>query len=470
MDTLTLQTVAEYSGGTLRRGEAASRISDVVTDTRALEAGQLFVALSGEKFDGHHFLTQAEEAGAAGAMVSTLAGLPPLGEAFALLEVADTLMGYQRLASAYRSHLPLRVVAITGSNGKTSTKDFTAAVLSRRFRVLKTEGNFNNHIGVPRMLLRAGASDEIAVLEMGMNHPGEIQPLAAMARPEVAIVTNIGTAHIEFMGSREAIAQEKGMLVEAIGPRGHVILPAEDAFAGSLAARTSARVLTAGLRKGDVQAGKVARTLAGSRFDVLYEGARAAASVAVPGDHMIVNGLLAVAAGLALGLSLEEAAAGLASAALTKGRLQVRRVGDLQVVDDSYNANPDSMVAALTTLAALPTPGRRIAVLGRMGELGAQSEAGHRRVGDAAAGAGFDCVVTVGDEAAIIGRQALAGGVPHVHTLATTEQAADLLGEWAHPDDLILVKGSRSAGMEGVIAHLAARREHIGIATRPIPI
>ena len=467
MDPLTLQTVAEYAGGTLRRGDAAGRVSAVVTDTRSLEPGQLFVALAGDNFDGHHFLAQAEKSGAAGAMISTLAGLPPLGEAFALLEVADTLLGYQKLARAYRAQLPLRVVAITGSNGKTSTKDFTAAVLGRRFRVLKTEGNFNNHIGVPRMLLRASVADEIAVLEMGMNHPGEIQPLAEMARPDVAIITNIGTAHIEFMGTREAIAQEKGMLVEAIGSRGHVILPAEDDFAASLASRTSARVITAGLRKGEVQAGNVERTLAGSRFDVVYEGRRAAASVAVPGDHMIVNALLAVAAGLALGMPLEEAALGLASASLTKGRLQVRRVGDLQVVDDSYNANPDSVIAALTTLAALPTRGRRIAVLGRMGELGAQSEAGHRQVGRAAADAHFDCVITVGEEAAIIGRSAAAGGVPHVQTFGTTEEAASLLSELANPDDLILVKGSRSAGMERVISRLVSLRE--ASATTPLP-
>ena len=192
--------------------------------------------------------------------------------------------------------------------------------------------------------------------------------------------------------------------------------------------------------------------------------------MAVPGDHMIVNALLGVAAGLALGLPLEEAALGLAAAALTRGRLQVRRVGDLQVVDDSYNANPDSMVAALITLAALPASGRRIAVLGRMGELGPQSEAGHRRVGRAAAELGFDCVVTVGDEATIIGQNATAGGLPQVHTLATTEEAAKLLNEWAKPDDLILVKGSRSAGMEKVISHLAFLREAAHSATRPVPI
>ena len=431
-------------------------VSAVTTDTRALEAGQLFVALKGDNFDGHHFLAQAKGAGAAGAMVATLAGAPEPSADFALIEVEDTLLGYQRLAGAYRRQLPLQVVAITGSNGKTSTKDFTAAVLSQEFKVLKTEGNLNNHIGVPRMLLRADAADEIAVLEMGMNHPGEISPLAQMAKPDVAMITNIGTAHIEFLKTRDAIAQEKGMLVEAIGSEGHVILPAEDAYAGALAARTSARVITAGLQKGELRAEKIDRALDGSHFDVVYEAARARTSIPVAGDHMIVNALLAVAAGIALGLPLEAAALGLSSVSLTKGRLQVRRVGGLQVVDDSYNANPDSMAAALVTLASLPTSGRRLAVLGKMGELGAESEAGHRRVGRAAADAGFDYVLTVGDEAAIIGQSATASGVPHVRAFATTEEAARFLGDLAQPDDLILVKGSRSAGMERVISSLAA--------------
>ncbi len=391
-----------------------------------------------------------------GAVISDAAHASLPGERFALIEVKDTLLGYQRLAAAYRETLPLRVVAITGSNGKTSTKDFTAAVLEQRFRVLKTEGNFNNHVGVPRMMLRADSRDQVAVLEMGMNHPGEIKPLADMAQPEVAIITNIGTAHIEYMGSREAIAQEKGVLVEAVGVGGHVILPAEDPFVRALAARTKARVITAGLRAGDLRAENVRSNVDGSHFDVLYEGARATAFVGVPGDHMIVNALLAIAAGITMGLSLAEAAQGLAAASLTKGRLQQRRVGRLHLMDDSYNANPDSMVAALTTLAHLPVKGRRIAVLGKMGELGSHAEEGYCRVGTAAAALQFDCVVTVGSEAAMIARSADAGGVLEIHTLDHTDDAAHYLAETASRDDLILIKGSRSAGMERVISVLAA--------------
>ncbi len=458
MDPLALHTVAEYSRGTLHRGDGARTITAVATDTRSLAVGDLFLALVGDHFDGHEFIAQAAAAGAAGAVVSRAIGASVGDGNFALIEVDDTLLAYQRLAAAYRRNLPLRMVAITGSNGKTSTKDFTAAVLGRGFRVLKTEGNFNNHIGVPRTLLRASRQDEVAVLEIGMNHPGEIRPLAEMVRPDVAIITNIGTAHIEYMGSREAIAQEKGVLVESVGSAGHVILPAEDPFCGSLARRTQAKVITAGSRKGDLQAENVRVDIDGSRFDVRYGGARTPAMIAVPGAHMIVNTLLSLAAGVSLGLTLDEAVEGLQTAALTKGRLQLKSVGDLCVVDDSYNANPDSMSAALASLAALRTGGRRIAVLGRMGELGTHAEEGHRRVGAAAASAGFDYVVTVGDEAATIARGAADAGLLEAHPLDTLDEAARFLHATAHPDDLILIKGSRAAGMERIIPLLASLR------------
>ena len=199
---------------------------------------------------------------------------------------------------------------ITGSNGKTSTKDFTAAVLGRRCRVLKTEGNFNNHIGVPRTLLRASREEEIAVVEMGMNHPGEIAPLAAMAAPEIAIITNIGEAHIEFMLTRDAIAQEKGMLAEALPESGTLVIPAADAYAASISARTKARTVSVGIEAGDVRASGYVQDLKGSRFTVNAEGASADVSIPIPSVHMVVNALLAIAAGLACGIPLAECAAG----------------------------------------------------------------------------------------------------------------------------------------------------------------
>ena len=254
MEALTLQRLVDFSGGRLLRGDASQPVAAISTDTRTLQPGELFLALRGENFDGHDHVRVAAERGAVGALVGRSFapdGLPP---DFALVEADDTLAAYQRIAAGYRKTLGgLQVVGITGSNGKTSTKDLTAAVLARRFRVLKTEGNLNNHIGVPRTLLRADHQDDVAVLEMGMNHPGEIAPLARLAAPDVAIITNIGRAHLEFMGTREAIAQEKGMLAEAVADDGTVVLnggPARGSsrsvrMTRSCARRTSCRISTA---------------------------------------------------------------------------------------------------------------------------------------------------------------------------------------------------------------------------------
>ncbi|MEO8353627.1 MAG: UDP-N-acetylmuramoyl-tripeptide--D-alanyl-D-alanine ligase, partial [Chthoniobacteraceae bacterium] len=223
MEPLTLSKIAQLAKGLLVQGDGAMTVSKISTDSRTLQSGDLFVPLRGENFDGHKFVEQASERGAVGAMVEeSWQGVTP--KTFALIRVPDTLLGYQNLAANYRRSLPLKVIAITGSNGKTSTKDFVAATLARRFRVTKTEGNFNNHVGLPQTMLAASASDEIGVWEIGMNHPGEIAALAKLAAPDTAIITNVGLAHIEFMGSREAIAAEKGALAEAIGADGTVIL------------------------------------------------------------------------------------------------------------------------------------------------------------------------------------------------------------------------------------------------------
>ena len=367
----------------------------------------------------------------------------------------DSLAAYQRIAARYRRTLPLKLVAITGSNGKTSTKDLTAAVLSTRHRVLKTSGNFNNHLGVPMTLLRASAVDEYAVLEMGMNHPGEIAPLAKMASPTVAVITNVGTAHIEFMHTQEAIALEKGMLAEAIDSSGHVILPAEDDFAKSISERTAANVLTVGFVRGDIRAQDVRPREGGSQFTVVTGQGRAEAYLPIPGRHMVLNSLLAIAVGQACGLSLEDCTAALSQVNLTKGRLEFREVQGMRFLDDSYNANPDSMVAALETLAQLPVSGRRIAVLGRMGELGSESEAGHRRVGDAAATARIDQVIAVGAEAGFIVENARSHGLEAALSVGSVEEAARWINEFVQPEDLVLLKGSRSAGMERILNLLA---------------
>src|SRR4029077_6894752 len=239
MNPLSILQIAELSGAKLEQGDGKTLIERISTDSRTIKKGELFVALRGENFDGHKFVTDVVQSSAAGAIVdATWKGKVP--SKFGILRAEDTLLAYQNVAANYRNSLSLKVVAITGSNGKTSTKDFCASVLGRKFCVTKTQGNFNNHFGLPRTILETTSQHEVGVWEIGMNHPGEVAPLAKIAAPDAAIITNIGVAHIEFMGSREAIAQEKGMLAEAIGSDGTVILNADDPFMEGIARRTRA--------------------------------------------------------------------------------------------------------------------------------------------------------------------------------------------------------------------------------------
>ena len=450
MDSSPLSKVANWTGGRLLAGSASAMVANICTDSRALKRGDLFVALRGENYDGHKFIEEAAKLGAVGAVVEHFpVNLPP---EFGIIEVLDTLKALQNLGMNYRISLPVRIIGITGSNGKTSTKDFTAAVLGRKFITAKTAGNLNNHIGVPLTLLSLSAANEFAVVEMGMNHAGEIAPLAAMAKPDAAIITNVGMAHIEFLGSRAAIAAEKGDLAAAVHENGTVILNADDDFTPVLAGRCRARVVTAGISKGDVRASDLEPISSGIRFRIHATGRCLNAELPVPGEHMVRNALLACAAGLDFGMSLEECVEGLRRPGLSNGRLQQKQIAGLTILDDSYNANPDSMVAGLATLAQHPGKGRRIAVLGRMGELGTESEPGHRRVGAAAGSLGLACLIAVGDEARWIAESAK--GVVEVIHVADTVAATTALRSFAKEGDIVLVKGSRSAQMERVIAEL----------------
>jgi UDP-N-acetylmuramoyl-tripeptide--D-alanyl-D-alanine ligase len=456
MSPVSLDQIAQFAGAVRQNGQGDRVVIRLSTDSRTLQAGDLFVALRGDNFDGHRFVEQAEQRGAVGAIVEEeWSGKP--SASFSLLRVANTLVAYQQIAAHYRRSLGLEVVAITGSNGKTSTKDFTAAVLTRRLRVTKTEGNFNNHVGLPCTMLEASAQDEVGVWEIGMNHPGEIAPLARLARPDVAIITNIGIAHLEFMGSREAIAREKGDLAASLGANGTLILNSGDEFAEAIAQRTAARVIFAGLESGGVQARDIVQTANGAEFSILEGAHHCRAVLPVPGLHMVQNALLAVAAGRVFGLSLEECAAGLAAAPLTQARLQIREIRGVQFIDDSYNANPDSTKAALQTLAELETDGQRIAVLGAMAELGVESAHGHEEVGRVAASLGIDQLIALGPESAAIAAAAQESGLTNCRVVASAAEAAALLDGATHAGDLVLVKGSRAARTEQVLEEFAKR-------------
>ena len=464
MNPLPLSQIAQLAGGSISSGDQTVVVNKVSTDSRTLKPRELFVALRGQNFDGHNFVESAAQIGAAGAIVeSTWNGEIPKN--FALIRTKDSLQAYQDLAANYRKSLTLKVVAITGSNGKTSTKDFTAAVLAHRFRVTKTEGNFNNHVGLPRTILEATSGDEIAVWEIGMNHPGEIATLAKVAAPDVAIITNIGLAHIEFMASREKIAEEKGALAEAVGTEGTVILNADDPFTKSIATRARGKLILTGTTSGSIRAGEITQSGTGTDFTILEGAHRCRAQLSVPGLHMVQNALLAVAAGRVFGLSLEECAAGLVAAPLTKARSQIKDIGGVQFLDDSYNANPDSMKAALRTLVELDADGKRIAVLGEMRELGDQSERGHREVGETAAALKIDQLIAIGDVAATIANAAKHAGLRKTALVNSTSEAAELLREIASPGDLILIKGSRAARTEEVIEHFGV--QHSALVTSP---
>jgi len=460
MNPLRVSQIAQFAGATLSASDGTVVVNKVSTDSRTIKAGELFVALRGENFEGHDFVEASAKAGATGALVDlNWAGSVP--DNFALLRATDTLQAYQMLAANYRRSLGLKVLAITGSNGKTSTKDFAASVLARKFRVTKTEGNFNNHVGLPRTILEATSGDQIAVWELGMNHPGEIAALAKIAAPDAAIITNIGVAHIEFMGSRESIAAEKGALAEAIEPQGTVILNADDPFTEGIAARTRARVVLAGTTAGAVRAIEIRQSADGSEFTIVEGAHRCRAQLPVAGSHMVQNALLAIAAGRAFGLSIEECAAGLAAAPLTKARLQIKEIGGVQFLDDSYNANPDSMKAALRTLVELDADGKRIAVLGEMRELGSESERGHREVGETAATLDVNQLITIGDTAELIAEGARTAGLQKVLSARSTAEAANLLGKIARPGDLVLIKGSRAARTEEVIEKFGSQNSEV---------
>jgi len=451
MEAMTLSELAGACGGRLVRGDGAGRVSSIGKDTRSLQAGELYWALRGENFDGHDFAAAAAAAGAAGAVVEKEPeGLP---SDFPLVQVDEAQAALHRLASWYRDRLKARVICLTGSNGKTSTKDFTAAVAGTRFAVSKTEGNLNNHIGLPLTMLSAKATDEVCVWEIGMNRPGEIAALTRLARPHLGIITNIGVAHIEFFGSREAIAQEKGMLGEALDESAVLVLPAGDDFTPALAARTKARVVVAGAPDG-LHAEQLRPSSHGLDFDLVGGGERTAAHLPVTGEHMVRNALLAVATGRELGLSLRECASGLAATKLSARRLACLDVRGITVLDDSYNANPDSMEAALHALRGLPGGGRRFAVLGRMGELGSYAAEGYRRVGRTAAST-MDVLITVGPEAVPMAEEAEKAEANEVHRAADTGAAAKLLRELARPGDAVVIKGSRAARMERVLEEFA---------------
>lgn len=454
---LTVADVLTATGARPGSGHAAlPGFASVTTDSRRPVGGALFVALRGERFDAHDFVPQALRDGAVAALVDR-----PLDsvDRDRLLIVDDTLIALGALAAHVRRRCPMRVVAVTGSNGKTTTKEMVAAICTAAYaphgKVLKTEGNLNNLIGLPLTLLRADGDEVVGVLEMGMNQPGEIARMTEIARPDVAVVTNVGRAHLERLGSLAGVAAAKGELYAGLPNESVIAVNLDDEWVRRIAAPFPGRRVTFGTN-GDVQAAAIRdRGVDGIDLELVVGDERRAVHLAHVGVHNVSNALAAAAVAHALGIGVDAIVAGLGKPPAAAMRMQVRKLANgVTVINDAYNANPESTAAALQAVRLLP--GRSVAVLGDMWELGAESGGAHREIGARAAALGFDEVFAVGSHAPDVCAGAHDGGMEpgRIHAFATPAAASSsIIATW-RSGDVVLVKGSRGMRMEEVVRAL----------------
>lgn len=456
MIPLRAEQLADVVGGELRGGGSDATLTEVVIDSRRAGRGALFVALPGERTDGHRFVPAAAAAGAAACLVARDAPIGEVGVGTALVVVddpADALVGLGRWV---RETVAPVVVAVTGSAGKTTTKDLAAAAVGAGRSVVANPGSFNNDLGVPLTCCRLTTETEVLIAEVGARGLGHIAALADWLAPDVAIVTTVSGAHLELFGDIETVGRAKAELVAALAPEGLAILNADDPRVAAMGASAPGRVTTYGRGPADWHAEDVELDeLARARFRV--RGVPVA--LRVPGVHHVGNALAALAAADAVGVPLAAAATAVSGAAVSRWRSQlVGTAGGLTVLNDAYNANPASTAAALEALAGMRVPGRRWAVLGRMAELGAAGAAEHERMGALAAALGLDGVVAVGDGAAGVLRGARDGGGLGLEAgAADVDAALALLDGTLAAGDAVLVKASRSEGLERLAAELVTR-------------
>lgn len=443
--------------GALLNGSPDMLVSGACTDSRQAQAGDLFIALRGERFDAHDFLSQAIEKGVGAILVEHGRVPSPAPSNCATIAVENTRAALGALAKAYRKNFTLPMIAVAGSNGKTTTKELSASVLEQKFATLRSEASFNNDIGVPLTLLQLGAGHQAAVLEAGTNHPGELAPLIEIIRPEFGIITNIGREHLQFFGDLAGVAQEEGWLAELLPDDGLLFLNGDNEWAGIIGARARARVMRIGLASGnDWRVAGVRVDKHGTTFRVEGPHGDLAGEYRLNllGRHQVTNALFAIALGAELGLTREQIEAGLAECQPPKMRLQSWDVNGVRVLDDAYNANADSMLAALQTLQELPCKGRRVAVLGDMAELGAQTEAAHEEVGRRAAELGIGQLFAVGKMASVMARGARDAGLNRVLEFADVESAAAAIKSFLKNGDVLLLKASRAARLERIAESL----------------
>ncbi len=461
---LTLKQIAQAAGGTLECCDENIRIADVITDSRRDCEDALFVALKGDNFDGHNFAAQVAAKGAVCCAVNreyeNPKGLP-------LLRVDDTLAALEAIAAAYRCCFDLPTVAVTGSVGKTSTKEMIASVLSQHYKTLKTEGNFNNEIGVPLTLFRIEESDEVAVVEAGMSGFGEISRLTRIIMPETAVITNIGYSHIEKLGSQENILKAKLEILEGLSGDGTVILNGDDPFLRGLEGKLPYETLYYGIDSDgcDIKATNIKTFSDATEFDAQIGDVSGSIRINVAGVHHVYNALAAILIGIKYNIPTEKITEGIAAFVPSGMRQRIERSGSLTIIRDCYNASPTSMRSGLEVLKVTKPceaeeSSRRVAVLGDMLELGDYAEQAHREVGGLCCDFGIDCLIAVGKDAKFVAEGAIDKGFSssEIYVFPDNNSLKEHIGGILKPNDVVLLKGSRGMRLEEVADFISEMR------------
>jgi len=455
----TVDEILKATGGDLLCGDRTREFENVSIDSRNISAGDLFVAIVGDVHDGHRFAEDVIKMGVGGLVVAgDKAGELPISDwqarRIACVAVSDTLRALGDLAAFHRSRTDVAVVAITGSNGKTTTRQMTAEVVAQKFSILSTIGNYNNQIGVPLTLLRLAPEHAWAVVELGTNSPGEIARLARICAPDIGVITNIGPAHLEGLGSLDGVMREKGQLIDHLKAGGTAVLNADDRRVSKIADRTEKKVLLFGLSKAaGIRASVLQEKVGGISFSLDLPGESLSVELKVPGQFMVINALAAAAVGHLLELSAVEIKRGLEAFKPAWGRMNIFQTDNgIHIIDDTYNANPDSMQAAITTLDTLRANNRSVFVAGDMLELGARAESLHRQVGGWAAAAEIDKLMITGEFADAVASGAADAGMNRDDIFTgSREEILDALRASLHPGDWVLIKGSRGARMDTIV-------------------
>ncbi len=460
MEYSAIQILEAVSGSWIS-GDQSKTFNGISIDSRTVKKGQLFVCVSGDRFDSHDFILDVMQKEVAGIIVKSKDKIPNKKSASFVIQVNDTVQALQNLAEFHRSQFDVSILAITGTNGKSTTKEMTASVAASQFNVLKTEGNKNNHIGLPLTLFNLKAEHEVSVLEMGMSGKGEIKRLAEIAKPKVGIITNISEGHLENLPTIKDVQEAKGELFESLNQDGTAIVNADDPLVLELSRSLRSNIVTYGFKSSaDIQADNV-KQRGNEGFDFTLHFFNEKTSVFLPflGSCNISNALAAIAAGHALGLSSQKILSGLQDCQLMPQRMQTEKKGDITIINDAYNANPRSMEEALRTLSSYKNKGKKVFVMGDMLELGRISENAHKNFGKQFSASSVNLLIAVGPLAQLAAQTALDSGLDEnrVRSFENKEEAILFLYESLQANDCMLVKGSRGMQMEQVIEGISKK-------------